>query len=497
MDGYSETGIGRIEAARLSVLGKMRGRKQPAGALLPKQYVNLKLLHYPEINLPDVDSAFSSKIVKVLGKSRSRYGISVLDLSNPEKPLYAEYLGDRRQNVGSVGKLLVGLAFFQALADIYPDDVEARKIILKKTIVTADDFIWSDDHKVRFWNPETQKMRFRQIRIGDKGNLWEWLDWTMSASSNAAAATVMKQAMLLVQHGREYPLSDEASIQFFKNTPRKQLAELFVKTFIEPINRNGLNPELLRQASFFTHFGKKKVPGAGRSYGTARELMLFSLRMEQGRLVDTFSSREMKRLLYMTERRIRYASSPALAESAVYFKSGSLYKCKPEPNFSCEKYHGNVVNYMNSVAIVESPAGENRLNYMVTLLSNVLYKNSAVAHQTIGTRIHRVLESMHPVKEYSEEGIPTAANFGEHLIGYAEKRAKRLEIVNIQMALVKLGYAVGGVDGKVGRNTRKSIKKFQKSQGIKVNGKPSTLLLQKLNESVDVLDRSLLQSQEQ
>ena len=41
----------------------------------------------------------------------------------------------------------------------------------------------------------------------------------------------------------------------------------------------------------------------------------------------------------------------------VYFKSGALYGCEPEPDFVCKKYHGNVRNFMNSVAIVEAPAG--------------------------------------------------------------------------------------------------------------------------------------------
>ena len=118
--------------------------------------------------------------------------------------------------------------------------------------------------------------------------------------------------------------------------------------------------------------------------------------MEQGKLVDPFSSREIKRLLYVTERRIRYASSPALNNSAVYFKSGSLYKCQKEPGFKCRKYHGNVKNYMNSLAIIEDPPGNPRLFYVVTVLSNVLKKNSAVDHQTLATRIHRLLQQAHP-----------------------------------------------------------------------------------------------------
>ena len=111
--------------------------------------------------------------------------------------------------------------------------------------------------------------------------------------------------------------------------------------------------------------------------------------------MDEFSSREIKRLLYMTERRIRYAASPALASAAVYFKSGSLYECAKEAGFTCRPYAGNVKNYMNSVAIVEHPARERTLYYMVTIVSNVLRKNSASVHLELATRIHRLLASRH------------------------------------------------------------------------------------------------------
>jgi hypothetical protein len=95
----------------------------------------------------------------------------------------------------------------------------------------------------------------------------------------------------------------------------------------------------------------------------------------------------------MTQGRIRYASSPALYNAAVYYKSGSLYKCKAEPDFKCGKYQGNVVNRLASLAIVESPAAKRQLHYMVVVMSNVLRKNSAVAHQTLATRIHRLIEA--------------------------------------------------------------------------------------------------------
>ena len=104
--------------------------------------------------------------------------------------------------------------------------------------------------------------------------------------------------------------------------------------------------------------------------------------------MDQWSSLEIKRLLYMTARRIRYASSPALSDAAVYFKSGSLYRCKPEPGFTCEKYKGNVENIMNSVIIVEHPDGR---IYLLGLLSNVLKKNSAMEHQSLATFIDGIL----------------------------------------------------------------------------------------------------------
>jgi hypothetical protein len=207
---------------------------------------------------------------------------------------------------------------------------------------------------------------------------------------------MMREAMLLRQFGRQYPLPEAEIARFFRETPRKELTALFDRTFVDPLARNGFDMRQLRQGSFFTAEGKRLVQGVGNSYGTARELMILVLRMEQGRLVDTWSSRQLKRLLYMTERRIRYASSPALAEAAVYFKSGSLYGCAPEPGFKCAAYIGNVRNYMNSVAIIESPATERSLHYAVTLVSNVLRKNSAVAHQTLATHIHQLLQSHNP-----------------------------------------------------------------------------------------------------
>jgi hypothetical protein len=394
LDGYDATGIGRLRDTRPLTEPGAKSATLPKGALLPTDQVDIRLADRPDLTLPPVDPDLSRRIVAYLGKDADRYSLSVLDLSDPDSPRYAEHRADVRINPGSVGKLVAVLGLFQQLADIYPDDTAARLRVLRKTIVTADDFILYDSHPVSIRDPDSGRLVRRRLRIGDQGNLWEFLDWMLSASSNASASMVIKQAMLMNHFGRAYPVSREMQDRFFRETPKSELSAILADVLQKPVTRNGLDLHELRQGSFFTAVAKKRVPGVS-SYATSKELMRYLLKLEEGRLVDTFSSRQIKRLLYLTERRIRYASAPALRDAAVYFKSGSLYKCRPEAGFTCRKYHGNVWNMMNSVAIVEAPAGERKLFYMVTLMSNVLRKNSAVEHQTLAMRIHRLMQRDH------------------------------------------------------------------------------------------------------
>jgi hypothetical protein len=396
LDGYEETGIRRVEGARLANEGLAKGGSQPPGALLPSDQVDLRFVG-KNIALPASDPALTSSILALLGDNADRYGIAVLDLTDLDNPRYAEHRGDVRQNVGSVGKLLAALGLFQALADTWPDDLARRKSILRDTVMTADDFSHSDHHTIRIFNVETRELIRRTLADGDQGSLWEYLDWMLSVSSNSAAAMVMRDAMLLRHFGKDYPVSEEQIRTFFSTTGSSELTKLFQQTFWEPVTRNGLSLDQIRQGSFFTRQGKANVAGGGNSYATARTLMEFLLKMEEGALVDEWSSRQLKRLLYMTERRIRYASSPTLSGAAVYFKSGSLYSCKKEEGFKCKAYHGNVRNYMNSVAIVEEEVDGVKLQYMVVVISNVLRQNSAVDHQTLGTRIHKLIKNDHRV----------------------------------------------------------------------------------------------------
>ena len=394
IDAFEKTGIGRLELMRRIEAGTINGTKQPKGALLSSDDVDIRLRDHAAMELPPVDGVFRRQIEGLLGQYLDRYAVSVLDLSDVDNPRYAEVNGEVARNPGSVGKILVALGLYQALADLYPDDIDARWRVLRDTEIIADEFIISDSHTVKIWDRENEKLIRRPLIIGDRASMMEYIDWMISPSANAAAATLTKHGMLLTKFGHDYPVSEAVSKDYFANTPRAELTAQLA-TFIEsPVARNGFDLDKIRQGSFFTHTGKRKVQGT-TSYATSRELMKVMLRMEQGRLVDEFSSREIKRMMYVTESRIRYASSPALWESAVYFKSGSLFGCTPEPEFVCQKYQGNVRNFMNSVAIVETPAGERKLHYLVTLMSNVLRRNSAVDHQTFATRLHRLIEAYH------------------------------------------------------------------------------------------------------
>jgi hypothetical protein len=302
LDGYENTGIGRLEAQRLIQIGEMPGKKRPSGELLPLARVELRLLDHRDMELPASDPALTARMKKLIGSSADRYGMALLDLSDLENPRYAEWNGHQLQNPGSVGKLMVALAIFQALADIYPDDIAARENVLRTSMITADIFSVSDHHSVPFWNPETRTVSKRPIKQGDTATLWTYLDWMMSPSSNSAAAMIEKNLVSITHFGKRYPVSPEEEQKFYSETPKKQLSEIFLKAIQDPITRNGLNLEELRQGSFFTHQGKKQIPGTN-SYATPRELANFMLKLEQGRLVDEWSSREIKRLMYITERR--------------------------------------------------------------------------------------------------------------------------------------------------------------------------------------------------
>nr|MCU0248101.1 hypothetical protein [Bryobacter sp.] len=214
---------------------------------------------------------------------------------------------------------------------------------------------------------------------------WEWADHMLSQSSNAAGSFTWKEALLLRHFGAKYPPSAEEEKAFLAGN-KGELAKEALETLEEPLRNSGIDTARFRLGTMFTSGGTNTIPGT-RSYGTARELLRFLLRMEQGRVVDEWSSLEIKRLIYFARTRYRYAASPSLNQAAVFFKSGSFYQCQPETGFTCRPYAGNKTNIMNSVAVVE---GGGR-TYLVALMSNVLRVNAAGEHMRVATLVDELI----------------------------------------------------------------------------------------------------------
>ncbi|HUP91736.1 MAG TPA: hypothetical protein VM074_05760 [Solimonas sp.] len=394
VDGYPYTGIRRLDYAQRIQLGEIKGRMLQPGQYLPMAQVLPRWHKTDGTTLPPLDPELSQRVSMLLpAGAREKYSVALLDLSNPDAPLLAIHNPQIQANVGSVGKLVVALAIFQALADIYPNDTAARERVLHDTRVIADEYSQYDHHHVPFWNPQTLVRASRSIRVGDEASLWEFMDWMLSASSNSAGSMVQKELIAIRHFGKAYPPPRAEYDAFFHDSTNHQRGEIYKDIERSAVTRAGLDPEKIRQGTLFTRGGKRKVEGAS-SFATTEQLVRILYRIEAGTFVDEFSSREAKRLLYMTQRRIRYASHPVLNPTAVYFKSGSFYQCSGL--VPCGKYKGDKTNRLASVAIVEAPAETPKYRYLVAVMSNVLRVNSAVAHQTLALRMHRLVESLHP-----------------------------------------------------------------------------------------------------
>ena len=399
LDGYEATGIRRLRAYALMQEGKIPGtvRLQP-GARLPSSAIQLRLAGVNEaFDLgPDTprDPELQAGLDRIVGRRHPSYRAALVDITDPANPRYASVRPREGYIPGSVGKLLVMTGLFNELRELYPNDVPSRIRVLRDTRVVADEWTVPNSHSVPVVAEDFSSVTHRAIRVGDEFTLWEWVDHMVSPSSNAAGSMVWKEVMLLDEFGTRYPPSPEEAAAFFRDTPKPELTERAIRVLEAPILAMGLDTAQLRLRTFFTAGASRAVPGKS-SFSTPEQLLRWLVKLEQGKVVDRWSSLEMKRLLYFTRNRYRYAASPALNEAAVFFKSGSLYRCQPEEGFTCVQYQGNAENLMHSVAIVESPAGgEHPRVYLISMMSNVLKVNSATEHAEIGTQIHRLIESL-------------------------------------------------------------------------------------------------------
>jgi hypothetical protein len=389
LDGAASTGIRRLTGYKLVNEGKIKGAvKLPPGAMLRSDQIVLRLKGVnPAFDVTSTtpqDPALKAGLDRLFAGRDPSYAVAILDITDPGHPRYASLRGDDKKIPGSVGKLCVVTGLFGALAATWPQFPDRQKI-LRDTIVEADSFILTDGKTVPLYNDGDAAVVNRALRLGDKFSLWEWTDHMLSQSSNASASMMWKQAMLMRKFGKSYPQPKAEQDAFLKNTPRPELGKLALAALEEPLAASGIDTSRLRLGTFFTRTASNMIPGGG-SYACPNELLRWLVKLEQGKIVDEWSSLEIKKLLYFVRPRYRYASAPALNNAAVFFKSGSLFECKL--GTTCKSYAGNVTNLMHSVAIVES--GDKR--YLVAMMSNVLGVNSAVEHATIAAEIEKLMQ---------------------------------------------------------------------------------------------------------
>ncbi len=395
IDGYEKTGIRRLKRLALMIRGDIKNDNSlPKGALLSYDDIQLNLTARKKDSLATffkADVAFQASINSLFNGLNRNYSLAVLDMTDIENIRYAGRNEKAGYQPGSVGKLAVLIGLFTQLEKIYPDDWEKRTELLKNKSVKAGKWGLTDSHTVPFYDIEKNVLVKRKVEAKDIFTLYEWTDHMLSVSNNGAASIVWREVVLMAAFGEKYPvLTQEEADTYFATTPRKELTDLGNDVVNLPLRALGITADEWRLGSFFTSGAETYIGDKGGSTGTPIGLMKMLIQLEQGTIVDENSSLEMKRLMYMTDRRIRYAKSPALENAAVYFKSGSLYKCDRTNGEACGKYMGNVTNYMNSVAIVEQPDGT---KYIVALMSNVLRKNSATDHMMLATSIDKIIKA--------------------------------------------------------------------------------------------------------
>lgn len=390
IDGYNTTGIKRLYRLQKMEMDSIDNKRIPKGAYLKLADIKLNLLSRKRDSLNSIlieDSEFARAIARITPSGN--YSLAVLDMTNPDSLKYASHRENVGYQPGSVGKIAVLNGFFNELAEVYPDDFELRTGLMCNKRVKARYWGTGDHHTIPIYDIESDKLVKRQVVATDEFSLYEWADHMVSVSNNGAASVLYRETMLLDAFGRDYAnLTEEQSENYFVETARDSLTSQANRVVNQPLRELGITEDDWRLGGMFTRPADRYVGREGGSIGTPKGLMKFLVALEQGNVIDEKSSLEMKRLLYMTDRRIRYARASRLDNAAVFFKSGSFYKCDRQKNPNCADYAGNVYNYMNSVIIVEQPNGK---KYIVCLMTNVLNKNSAGEHLYLAQSIDRVI----------------------------------------------------------------------------------------------------------
>ena len=392
LDEVEVTGIKRLEGLRRAIRTSPDTWVVAPGGELPSANVELSLVDRPDLRIPAPDPVLSSQLRQILGVDAGGWSLAVLDLTDPDHPRYGAVNPDAHMNAGSAGKIVTALALLTAVGDAFPDPKE-RERVLRETIIVADEYIRNDTHEVPWWEDGAHMVTRGPIREGDSGNLYQYLDWSLSSSSSAGAAIVQREALVVRRFGPGYPVDPATAQTWLERTAKGELGRRLAEANREPLARSGIARDRLQQGSLFTREGKRRIPGQS-SWATARGLVDFMLAMEKGQLVDSWTSLEMKRLLYVTDKRVRWAGAAELREAAVFFKSGSLWRCGGRG--ACGEYAGNYWNFLAAVGEVEMPQRDPALHYIFGAISNVLGRDSISEHDRVGGAVQILMERLHP-----------------------------------------------------------------------------------------------------
>ncbi|WP_405378588.1 serine hydrolase [Nonlabens sp. Asnod3-A02] len=398
IDGFSKTGIKRLKRLEKTLDSTLNEYYLRKGSFKKYDEINLWMCEKTDSidKIMSVDTQFQKEMLRLF-PSRSGYGITVLDITDVNNTRYAEMNENTGFQPGSVGKIAVATAFFTELKNLCPEDFNVRTNLMRNKVVKSGNWGLYDHHTIPIYNIEKDSYVKRTVIASDEFTLYEWVDHMLSVSNNGAASIVWREAMLMRVFGDEYfNLTQEQADAYFDQVDKSEITDIAISVVNDPLRNLGITNDEWRLGSLFTNGPDRYVGSKGGSIGTPKGLMKYFIKLEQGLVVDEESSLEIKRLLYMTDRRIRYGASPQLNDAAVYFKSGSFYSNNKSLGTPYGEYKGNVYNYMNSVCIVEHPSG---VNYIVCLESNVLSKNSAGAHLYLASAIDKAIRKKYEIEE--------------------------------------------------------------------------------------------------
>ena len=242
LDGEPYSRISRLEGYYRALQTPSGRDNLSEGALLSLDQAAPSCLNCPE-HIPQVDPSLQRELLDILGRYKRDISISLLDITRPESLRYAEHNAVNQFLPGSVGKVLVALAIFNELSLRYPNNLEKRRQLLRSRLLSADEIINSDSHEVPFWLPEKREVLLRPLVLGDTANLWTYLDWMLSASSNAAASMLMKEAVLFRHFQSRYPPTASQEAKFFAAGNKSKLASLLSSSMSASVTAAGLNAQ--------------------------------------------------------------------------------------------------------------------------------------------------------------------------------------------------------------------------------------------------------------